>query len=362
MTSAFLLIAVLFLAAANGANDNFKGVATLWGSRTLGYRASLAWASATTLAGALCSVFIAKALLATFTGKGLVPSAIAGQAAFAAAVAGGAALTVALAAWRGLPISTTHALVGGISGAGLIAAAGAMRFGTLGTTVVLPLIASPLLALVPALLIGSIVDRLPQRQPTPALCACAVSIEVPTPDGSLLRHGGMLELGTVASCEANGATPIVRIEQRRWADGLHVLLAGGVGFARGLNDTPKIAALLLPVAGIGTQSAVAAVGMAMLLGGIVGARRVAHTLSERITSLDLRPALTASLCTSLLVGTASVNGLPVSTTHVSVGALTGAGAAAHGVNRQTLSGILLSWLVTLPVAALFSALIYRLIG
>lgn len=98
-----LFLTVLFLAATNGANDNFKGVATLYGSRRAGYRTSLGWASVTTLAGSLCSVFLARALLKAFTGAGLVPAEIAAQTQFALAVAGDAGVTVALAAWRGLP-------------------------------------------------------------------------------------------------------------------------------------------------------------------------------------------------------------------------------------------------------------------
>lgn len=107
-----LFITVLLLAATNGANDNFKGVATLYGSRTVGYWTSLGWASVTTLAGSLGSVYLAQALLKAFTGAGLVSADIAAQTGFALAVAGGAGITVALASWRGLPISTTHALVG----------------------------------------------------------------------------------------------------------------------------------------------------------------------------------------------------------------------------------------------------------
>jgi PiT family inorganic phosphate transporter len=53
MLSWAILGAVLFLAYANGANDNFKGVATLLGSRTAGYRKALSWATVTTLAGSL---------------------------------------------------------------------------------------------------------------------------------------------------------------------------------------------------------------------------------------------------------------------------------------------------------------------
>jgi PiT family inorganic phosphate transporter len=59
MIASVLFIAVCFLAYANGANDNFKGVATLFGSGTANYRLALGWATLTTLAGSICALFLA---------------------------------------------------------------------------------------------------------------------------------------------------------------------------------------------------------------------------------------------------------------------------------------------------------------
>ena len=105
-----LCVATLFLAYSNGANDNFKGVATLFGSGTANYRRAIAWATITTLAGSLCSLLLAAALVRSFSGKGLVPDEIAGTTGFLLAVAIGAGLTVMLATLTGFPISTTHSL------------------------------------------------------------------------------------------------------------------------------------------------------------------------------------------------------------------------------------------------------------
>ncbi len=58
-----ILGATLFVAYANGANDNFKGVATLFGSGTADYRKALWWATVTTLAGSLAAFFLATKLL-----------------------------------------------------------------------------------------------------------------------------------------------------------------------------------------------------------------------------------------------------------------------------------------------------------
>ena len=82
-----LFLAACFLAYANGANDNFKGVASLFGSRTTGYRTAISWATITTFAGSIASIFLAQALLKKFSGKGLVPEAIVGSEQFLLAVA-----------------------------------------------------------------------------------------------------------------------------------------------------------------------------------------------------------------------------------------------------------------------------------
>jgi PiT family inorganic phosphate transporter len=73
-------------------------------------------------------------------------------------------------------------------------------------------------------------------------------------------------------------------------------------------------------------------------------------------------ALAANLVTGLLVILASRFGLPVSTTHVSVGAIGGIGLANGSVDRGVMGGVLVSWLLTLPIAAITGALIYSLLG
>src|SRR4051794_25206830 len=87
---ALLVLATCFLAYSNGGNDNFKGVATLFGSKTCSYRTVIWWATVTTGAGSIAAIFVAQALLKKFSGKGLVPDALTTQSAFLLAVALGA--------------------------------------------------------------------------------------------------------------------------------------------------------------------------------------------------------------------------------------------------------------------------------
>ena len=137
-------IGVVFLTYANGANDNFKGVATLYGSGVLSYRTALIGATAATWLGSIAAIFVADQLVRAFSGKGLVDPAVLSMGTFPVAVAGGAALTVLLATRLGLPISTTHALIGALVGGGL--SAGSIDAARLGTAFALPLVVSPLLA------------------------------------------------------------------------------------------------------------------------------------------------------------------------------------------------------------------------
>ena len=141
-------------------------------------------------------------------------------------------------------------------------------------------------------------------------------------------------------------------------DAAHFLSAGVVSFARGLNDTPKIVAMLLLWQALDIRWGFTAVGLAMAVGGLLQARRVAETMSRKITAMNHGQGFSANLATGILVILASKFGLPVSTTHVSVGALFGIGLATGQASSRVMLGIALSWLVTLPCAAVIAGTAY----
>ena len=122
-----------------------------------------------------------------------------------------------------------------------------------------------------------------------------------------------------------------------------------VCFARGLNDTPKIAALLL----IGSRSdlnlSVLLVGVFMIIGGLIHSKRIAETMGEKVTKMNPGQAFTANFITGLMVFGASRMGLPVSTTHVSCGSIFGIGAVNKKINIRILIQILVAWVTTLPL-------------
>jgi PiT family inorganic phosphate transporter len=143
---------------------------------------------------------------------------------------------------------------------------------------------------------------------------------------------------------------------RTLLDSAHYASAGAVSFARGLNDTPKIAALLLVGNLLAPGLALISVGLVMATGGLISARRVARTMSHEVTTMSPGQGFTANALTSLLVIGASALGLPVSTTHVSCGALFGIGTVTRQAHWRTIRHILLAWVVTLPMAAALGAL------
>ena len=145
-------------------------------------------------------------------------------------------------------------------------------------------------------------------------------------------------------------------------DRLHFLSAGMVSFARGLNDTPKIAALLFVAPYFGVSVSLVLVGVIIAVGGLVSARRVAETMSKRITTMNHAQGFTANVITGLIVIGASGFSLPVSTTHVSCGSLFGIGAVTGQAHRKTIVTILLAWFVTLPVAAAIAVAAYCLLA
>jgi PiT family inorganic phosphate transporter len=354
MTGALLALAVLLLAYTNGANDNFKGVATLYGSGTLGYRSAIGLATAATFLGSLVGLYFGSALLATFSGKGLVPDSVAADPRFLTNVGLAAGLTVLLATRLGFPISTTHALVGALLGAGFVGARSGVNVSRLGSMFVTPLLGSPILAiaLAGAQQLGfTTLRRGLGIEKEPCLCIGEDLLVTSIGGAAAAVPVKTIAVGTTEACEARFGDSADSVTGGALTNAFHFLSASAVSFARGVNDTPKIVALLLATRLLAPSSGIVLVGVLIAIGGLVNARRVAEMMSRRITAMNTGEALTANLTTAFLVLFASRLGLPVSTTHVSCGALFGIGVVNGQARWRTIGQILLAWVITLPLAA-----------
>lgn len=361
---------IVFLAYANGANDNFKGVATLFGSGTTDFKKALGWATLTTALGSLAALVFAQSLLTTFSGKGLVPDSVVAMKSFSLSVGLAAAGTVMLATKLGFPISTTHALTGALVGAGLFASPSGVNFAKLGSAFFLPLLLSPVISLALAMAVYPCFrfarKRLGVKRET---CVCVGTEVIGVVPAGIPRAQAIamysttattVGIGTQAICVERYQGDVMGLSAGGVLDKFHFFSAGVVGFARGLNDTPKIAAILLAGAVLPTWMSIVLVSIAMMTGGLLNSRKVAETMSLKVTAMNHGQGFTANLVTGVMVIFASKIGVPVSTTHVSCGSLFGIGAVTRQAHWKMIASILFAWVTTLPVAAILGSALFAL--
>lgn len=358
---AILLLALtLGLAFANGANDVSKGIATLVGSGVGSYRRALMWGVSWTVIGALAAAFVTRGFIPVFSGRGLLVEPLTGLA-FPVSVICGALGWLLFATRSGLPVSTTHALVGGLVGAAVMAAGpSGVRWVAVVRAVGLPLALSPLLALALVFAVMPAIRRLFLRLSSYCVCLERRVVAL-APAGP----GPMLGIGPSVSVIASADCPPRVLSRIDGLAAVHWLSAGLTSFARALNDAPKVFAL-----GIAAQAAfgftpgvlLALVAVAMSAGSHVAGRRVTETLGTKVTTMSPAEGFAGNVVTATLVGLASTLGAPVSTTHVSTGAIIGIGIGSGETRWKPVRGMLVAWLVTLPIAALLAGITYAVLG
>ena len=313
----FALVVVIALAVIfdyiNGFHDTANAIATSVATRALHPRHAILMATAFNFIGAFAGTAVAKTI-----GAGLVDESTTTQAVVAAALLG--AITWNLITWWfGLPSSSSHALIGGLLGATIIAAGvGALKVDGLVNKVVVPMVSSPLIGFTGAFLL-------------------------------------MLALYWIFRDAKR--KPMARSFRR-----LQVISAGYMAFSHGSNDAQKtmgIITLALFAAGaIPTIDVpfwvIAVSASALSLGTAVGGWRIMRTMGHRVVQLEPVHGFAAeTTAATVLIGTAHL-GMPVSTTHVISSAIMGVGSARgpKGVRWGVARRILLAWIITIPAAAL----------
>jgi len=316
-----MLLAIIVLAVAfdyiNGFHDTANAIATSVATRALAPAAAIAMATAFNFIGAFAGTAVAKTI-----GAGLVDEQTTTQTVVAAALIG--AIVWNLFTWRlGLPSSSSHALIGGLLGATIIASGvGALKIDGIVNKVLIPLVSSPVIGFTGALLLMV----------------------------ALYWIFRGVHRRTLASVF------------RR----LQVFSAGYVAFAHGSNDAQKtmgIITLALFSAGVIPEIEVPTwviivSATALSAGTAVGGWRIMRTMGSRVVELEPISGFAAeTTAASVLIGTAHF-GMPVSTTQVIASAIMGVGTARgpKGVRWGVARSILVAWALTIPAAGLVSAL------
>ena len=318
-----ILIAIaLLFDFLNGMHDAANSIATIVATRVLPAGWAVIWAA---FFNFVAFLFFGLNVAST-VGKGIIHPDIISDAVIFGALGG--AITWNVVTWlAGIPSSSSHALIGGLLGAG-VAKAGldpVVWSGVLKT--VAGIVVSPslgfLLALVLVLLVSWVF-----RRATPAL-ADATFRKLQFVSASLysLGHGG------------NDAQKTM---------GIVAVLLFAHGKLGGEFHVPLWVVL-------SCQSA-------MALGTLAGGWRIVHTMGSKITRLSPQQGFCAETGGAITLFMATHLGVPVSTTHTITGAIVGVGAARRvsAVRWNVATGIVWAWVITLPIAAAMGALFYGL--
>jgi PiT family inorganic phosphate transporter len=308
----------------NGLHDAANSIATIVSTRVLRPQFAVIWAAFFNfIAFTIFGLHVAQTV-----GTGIVsPDIVTPQLIFAALMG---AIAWNLITWYfGLPSSSSHALIGGLVGAG-VAAAGfpAIEWNGLGKTV-FAIVLSPATGFVLALVLILIVSWLVVRRTPFAVDRTFRRLQFVSASLYSLGHGG------------NDAQKTMGI--------IAVLL-----FSQGLTG-PQFEVPFWVV-----LSCQAAMGLGTLLGGW----RIVHTMGSKITRLTPMQGFCAETGGAITLFGATFLGIPVSTTHTITGAIVGVGAARRvsAVRWGIAGNIVVAWVITLPAAALISALVYWLAG
>lgn len=319
---AVVVIGLLF-DVSNGFHDSSNSIAVLVATRAARPGPAIAMATVFTMLG---PILVATAVADTIGGIVDLDPADTLLALLCALIAG---LTWNLLTWyRGLPSSSSHALVGGLVGAGLVVAGtSAINWGPF---------ADGHISGVGGVLIGLAISPL---------------------------LGGLV--AWVATLAARRATRRASRELRSGVQGTQWVAAAALSFSHGANDAQKTMGLLtLALVASGTLPEFTvplwvkiACGTALTIGTALGGWRIVHTIGRSIYRLRPLDGVVSSGSSTAIIATASAIGAPVSTTHVVSSSVVGVGAArhAHHVAWRVVRDILTAWLVTMPVCAILAA-------
>src|SRR4051794_21412171 len=324
-----LLIGLIVVALAfdflNGLHDAANSIATVVGTRLLSPAAAVGFAAFFNFAAYFLALQWPQLhKVADTIGKGLIDKDLITPAVVFGALVG--AMFWNVVTWvKGIPSSSSHALVGGLIGAGVAhAGIAGIQWNGLNKTLI-AIVLSPTLGLILTMTIMLVTSW----------------------------------AGIRAS--AHGAERTFR--------GLHLASAGAYSLGHGLNDAQKtmgiITVLLYSTGHLGGEfhvphwvalSCYVAIGLGTLTGGW----RIIETMGTRITKLNQHQGFSASLGGSVMLFAASFLGIPVSTTHTITGCVIGAGAArrASAVRWGIARNVMVAWIITIPASATVAALFY----
>ena len=323
-----LLVALIVVALAfdflNGLHDAANSIATIVSTRVLRPQYAVAWAA---FFNFIAFLFFGLHVAET-VGRGIVAAAVVDPRVIFGALMG--AISWNLITWYyGIPSSSSHALIGGLIGAGL-AKAGVSAIvwsGVIKTTVAI--VASPMTGFILALVLMLLASWLFVRFTPFGVDSTFRSLQFVSASFYSLGHGGNDAQKTM------GIIAVLLYSQGYLEGGFHV-----------------------PFWVVITCQAM------MGLGTLAGGWRIVHTMGSKITRLTPMQGFCAETGGSITLFTATWFGIPVSTTHTITGCIIGVGAAKRmsSVRWSVAANIVYAWIITIPASGLIAAATYYAVG
>ena len=325
-TTLILIIVIIALALifdfTNGFHDAANSIATVVSTRVLSPKQAVIWAAFFNfIAFLIFGTAVAKTI-----GKGMIDISQVDQTVILAGLVG--TIIWNLATWYlGLPTSSSHALIGGYAGAAIAKAGFGVIIASGWTKTLIFIVLAPTIGLVLGLILITAISWIVQKQPLAKINKWSRILQLFSAALYSLGHGGndaQKTMGIIAS-----------------------LL-----FSAGIMKTFDIPLWIV----LSCHGAIA-------LGTLFGGWRIVKTMGSKITKLRPIDGFAAETASAISIFFATHLGVPVSTTHVITGAISGVGAAKRlsAVRWGITINIVWSWLLTIPLAGIFSFLTYHLI-
>ena len=326
-----LLIGLIVLALAfdflNGLHDAANSIATVVATKLLGPVQAVAFAAFFNFAAYFLTLMWPQLhAVADTIGKGLINKDLVSPSVVFGALVG--AMFWNVVTWmKGIPSSSSHALVGGLVGAG-VAHAGltGIQWTGLNKTLV-AIVLSPTLGMILSMIIMLVSSWLLMKATASRAERTFRSLHLVSSAAYSLSHG---------------------LNDAQKTMGIITVLLYSTGYLHGDFEVPHWVAI----------SCYIAIGLGTLTGGW----RIIETMGSRITKLSQHQGFSASLGGSIMVFTASLLGIPVSTTHTITGCVIGAGVArrASAVRWGVAQNVVTAWIITIPASAAVAAFFYWL--
>ncbi|MBO9712516.1 inorganic phosphate transporter [Sphingomonas sp.] len=326
-----LLIGLILVALAfdflNGLHDAANSIATVVATRLLKPVHAVAFAAAFNFAAYFLTIaFPSLHKVADTIGQGLIDKNLITPAVVFGALVG--AMFWNVVTWlKGIPSSSSHALVGGMIGSG-VAHAGftGVKWAGLNKTLI-AIVLSPTIGMILAMLIMLATSWLFMRASSRGAERSFRALHLVSSGAYSLSHG---------------------LNDAQKTMGIITVLLYSTGYLHGKFEVPHWVAVSCYIA--------------IALGTLSGGWKIIETMGSRITKLSQHQGFSASLGGSIVLFTASWLGIPVSTTHTITGAVIGAGTArrASAVRWGVASNVVVAWIITIPASAAVGALFYCL--